>query len=137
VPAIPVQNVVEQDGVVRISLPIQIHHELFQYSYYDEHGDTKWETIAADLFPADVFVSVEAENQTGRVFLARSPHMGCLMNWNAERQKFEDPCTGSRFGIDGAYESGPSPRDLDELPAEIRDGMVWVRNEVIYGQRHH
>ncbi len=85
----------------------------------------------------DVFVSYDADDQTAHVFLARSPHMGCLMNWVPEARKFVDPCFGSRFGSDGAYESGPSPRGLDELPAEIRDGMIWVKDEVIYGQDHH
>jgi len=135
-PVVSIEKVAELGGVVRISLPIKIHHAQFQYFYYDEHGGTMWDTKAVDLFPADVFVSYDPDTQTARIFLARSPHMGCLMNWNPEVRKFEDPCFGSRFAIDGAYESGPSPRGLDELPVEIKDGMIWVKNQVIYGQEH-
>ena len=135
-PAIPLAKVVEAGGVVRTSLPIKIHHSHFQYAFYDEHGETKWETRAADLYPTDVFVSYDADRQVLRVFLARSPHMGCLLNWEPDTRTFKDPCFGSRFASDGAYETGPSPRSLDELPAEIVDGMIWVRDEVIYGQEH-
>jgi Rieske Fe-S protein len=136
IPAIPVEKVVELGGVVRISLPIKIRHTHFQYSYYDEYGETKWDTKDVELFPTDVFVYYDPDNQIGRVFLARSPHMGCLLNWRSDTHKFEDPCTGSRFAIDGTYESGPSPRSLDELPAELRDGMIWINKEVTYGQGH-
>jgi len=135
-PAIPVEKVTELGGVARISLPIKVHHTHFQYSYYDELGGTKWDTKAVYIFPADIFVSYDAEDQTARVFLARSPHMGCLMNWESDRREFVDPCFGSRFAADGSYDSGPSPRSLDELPAEIRDEMIWVKDEVIYGQGH-
>lgn len=136
VPVIPVKNVADSGGVVRISLPITIHHSHFQYIYYDEQGSSKWETKAVEIFPTDVFISYASDSQTVSVFLARSPHMGCLMNWNLEMQTFEDPCFGSRFALDGSYESGPAPRSLDELPAEIKDGMIWVKNEVVYGQDH-
>ena len=43
-PAIPVERVIEAGGVVRISLPIQVHHSHFQLSYYDEHGERQWKT---------------------------------------------------------------------------------------------
>jgi hypothetical protein len=136
IPAIPVEVVIEAGGVARLTLPIGVHHTYFKLTYYDEHGEQYWKTFDADLFPTDVFVEYDADRQTPRVFLARSPHMGCLLNWRAETQKFEDPCYGSRFSIDGAYEFGPAPRSLDELPAEVRDQMIWVRNKIIYGEGH-
>ena len=123
-------------GVYPISLPIQVQHDHFQYVYYDEQGEIQHTTREFELFPADVFVTVDAAAQTAHVFIRRSPHMGCLLNWRPETQTFDDPCFGSRFAIDGSYQSGPSPRSLDELPAEMKDQMIWVKNEVMYGQPH-
>ena len=136
IPAIPVEMVIEAGGVARLTLPIAVHHTHFQLTYYDQHGERQWKTYNAELFPTDVFVEYESDRQTARVFLARSPHKGCLLNWRAETQKFEDPCYGSRFSIDGAYEFGPAPRSLDELPADIRDQMIWVKNEIVYCKDH-
>ena len=83
-----------------------------------------------------MFIVYDSEHEAARVFLARSPHMGCLLNWKPETQSFEDPCYGSRFSIAGVYESGPSPRSLDELPAEVKDQVIWVKNELVYGTKH-
>jgi Rieske Fe-S protein len=136
IPAVPVEMVIEAGGLARLTLPITVHHSRFELTYYDEHGERRWKTYDAELFPTDVFIAYNSDRQTARVFVARSPHKGCLLNWIAETQKFEDPCYGSRFSIDGAYESGPAPRNLDELPAEVRDQMIWMRNEIVYGESH-
>jgi Rieske Fe-S protein len=135
-PVVPVEWVIDLGGVAFVSLPIPIHDARFQLSYYDERGERQWKTSEVELFPGDVFVVYDADHQTARVFLARSPHMGCLLKWVAETKSFEDPCYGSRFSIDGAYEFGPAPRSLDELPAEVKDHMVWVKNELVYGEEH-
>ena len=135
-PAVPVDWVTELGGVVFVSLPIPVHHARFQLAYYDESGERRWAISDVELFPTDVFVVYDSDHQTARVFLARSPHMGCLLKWSGEAGRFEDPCTGSHFSMDGSYESGPAPRSLDELPVEVRDQMIWVRNELVYGQGH-
>lgn len=133
-PAAPADWVKELGGVVRISLPIKVNHSQFQLSFFDEHGQRQWKTSAVALFPTDVFIVYDADRGTTRVFLARSPHMGCLLNWKPETQSFEDPCYGSRFSIAGVYESGLSPRSLEELPTEVKDQVIWVKNELVYGK---
>jgi hypothetical protein len=40
------------------------------------------------------------------------------------------------FDLNGRYIGGTSPRNLDQLIASIRDGIVWVRADVIYGELH-
>lgn len=136
IPAGPVEWVSELGGVVFVSLPVPVQHARLQLASYNEQGERLWKTSEVELFPTDVFVVYDADRQTARVFLARSPHMGCLMKWISETQTFEDPCYGSRFSIDGMYEAGPAPRNLDELSVEVKDQMIWVRNELIYGEEH-
>lgn len=57
------------------------------------------------------------------------PHTGCFVNYRAENNDYFCPCHSSRFSIDGQIldPNSPSPRPLDELPVEIRNGTeIWV-----------
>lgn len=80
------------------------------------------------------------ETPVGAVFLRREgdrvqalnvicPHAGCSVNLAPDGTHFACPCHRSRFALDGTREAGPSPRDLDALEVEVRDGEVWVRFE--------
>lgn len=56
------------------------------------------------------------------------PHLGCAVGF--EGNSFLCPCHDSRFGLDGARQTGPAPRGLDPLPIEVKDGrlrLTWVR----------
>jgi len=58
------------------------------------------------------------------------PHAGCFVDFRARQNGFHCPCHNSSFGLDGAVldPKSPSPRPLDELVVEVRDGSeVWVR----------
>ena len=75
----------------------------------------------------------------GAVFLRRTsevdvvafnvvcPHLGCAVDHRGSN--FFCPCHNSTFAFDGSINDpdSPSPRDMDSLDVEIRDGDVWVR----------
>ncbi|HVK87353.1 MAG TPA: Rieske 2Fe-2S domain-containing protein [Kofleriaceae bacterium] len=64
-------------------------------------------------------------------FSAVCPHLGCAVGWTDG--KFLCPCHDSLFAINGQRETGPSERDLDPLPVQIKDGrlqLTWVRYRV-------
>lgn len=78
----------------------------------------------------------------GAVFLRRTgpqrvqafnvicPHAGCHVDYLGEKKVFYCPCHNSSFALSGAIgdPSSPSPRGLDELEVEVRQGTeVWVR----------
>jgi len=57
------------------------------------------------------------------------PHAGCFVDLSEKRDQFHCPCHNSSFALNGtiADPQSPSPRALDSLPAEIRNGgEVWV-----------
>jgi menaquinol-cytochrome c reductase iron-sulfur subunit len=57
------------------------------------------------------------------------PHAGCFVDYRNDKKDFYCPCHNSAFGIDGAITDprSPSPRGLDTLEVEIRNGKeVWV-----------
>jgi menaquinol-cytochrome c reductase iron-sulfur subunit len=51
------------------------------------------------------------------------PHLGCPIGFDPAKRSFTCPCHESAFGLaDGRVLWGPSPRGLDSLPVEIREG---------------
>jgi cytochrome b6-f complex iron-sulfur subunit len=48
-------------------------------------------------------------------------HLGCLYKWVPPNSRFECPCHGSKFELDGTYIEGPAPRSLDRFEISIVD----------------
>lgn len=54
------------------------------------------------------------------VFSPRTPATTrCLFRWQEGNRRFEDPCSGSKFTLDGLYIEGPSVRGLDMHPVHV------------------
>ena len=54
------------------------------------------------------------------------PHFGCRIDWRGDRDAFFCPCHDSLFAPDGERKNDKSPRDMDRLDTEIRNGQIWV-----------
>jgi menaquinol-cytochrome c reductase iron-sulfur subunit len=57
------------------------------------------------------------------------PHAGCFVDYRPANNNYFCPCHNSSFALDGRIQDpkSPSPRGLDELPVEVRNGNeVWV-----------
>jgi len=60
---------------------------------------------------------------------ASCPHAGCSVDFASTGGGYSCPCHDSVFGLDGAIasEASPSPRGMDELEVELRNGSdIWV-----------
>lgn len=57
-------------------------------------------------------------------------HLGCLPKWSASNHRFECPCHGSKYELDGLYIEGPAPRSLDRFETTITfsDGSTASQN---------
>ena len=57
-------------------------------------------------------------------------HLGCLPSWVEANTRFECPCHGSKFELDGKYIEGPAPSSLDRFITTIyfEDGTVETTN---------
>jgi cytochrome b6-f complex iron-sulfur subunit len=55
-------------------------------------------------------------------------HLGCLPKWSDTNFRFECPCHGSKFELDGAFIEGPAPRNMDRFATtiEFTDGTEAV-----------
>ena len=121
----------QRGGIHSARLPLRVHDRQHPVLVYTDNGERMVQTYNADLFPTDVWIVFA--HPAARIFLARSPHGGCLIFWDTARDYFHDPCSGSKFTRLGEYIEGPSPRSLDELPAWIDGKMLWVGSEIHYG----
>jgi hypothetical protein len=69
-------------------------------------------------------------NDPAAGFLAlhqRDPGSSCKVEWNEAAQRFEDPCSGSKYARSGDYLEGPAPRSLDRFPVVVTEnGEVLV-----------
>lgn len=124
----------ELGGIVRLAAPLHTRDLRYNFPVPTIDGWFTSQTSDEILFPTMVLIVDTSDDVAPTAFLARSPHGGCLIEWSKEQQRFLDPCDGSRWDRTGTYEEGPAPRDMDLLPVKVRDGMLWVTNEITYGQ---
>ncbi|HQY91891.1 hypothetical protein [Caldilinea sp.] len=134
-PLLPLEKLRLARGVYPLRAPFATHDRQSPLVGYTAAGAIDYQIYDARLWPTDVIV-VASEEDAPLVFLARSPHGGCLLKVDFAEARLADPCYGSQFDLTGQYLRGPSPRHLDRMPSEVRDGMIWVRNEIVYGGPH-
>lgn len=53
-------------------------------------------------------------------------HLGCIVQWQKEKQDFLCPCHGGHFSPEGAVLSGPPPKPLAPIPFRVADGRITV-----------
>ena len=82
-----------------------------------------WREVVSDQ---SVYVN-RAQNGQLQVMSAICPHLGCSVAWQASQGKFVCPCHGGQFRPDGTHISGPPPRGLDILKAQVKDGKLQVQ----------
>jgi menaquinol-cytochrome c reductase iron-sulfur subunit len=93
----------------------------------------RFPTQSEDAFIRGTVVrSVWVVKHSGTELSVYSPvctHLGCYFAWNQAAERFECPCHGSVFSVDGKVLDGPAPRPLDKLPYKVEDGTLSVKWE--------
>ena len=63
-----------------------------------------------------------------KAYSAVCTHFACLVKWNPETKRLECPCHDGYFSAaDGSVISGPPPKPLLALAAEVVDGQIYVK----------
>jgi Rieske Fe-S protein len=89
-----------------------------------------WNRYPAEAVGA-IFLSRPSETEVVAL-QTTCPHNGGCVSYDAEKKNFYCPAHGALFDLQGRRldEKSISPRDLDSLEVEIRDGTeVWVKFE--------
>ena len=55
-------------------------------------------------------------------------HLGCHVNWNADKSEYICPCHDAQFGITGNVLGGPPPRPLDRYAGD----QVKVEEDTVF-----
>lgn len=59
----------------------------------------------------------------------------CWYTWNQASNQFIDPCSGSKFALDGTLLEGPAERGLDQYEVRVQNGRIQINFEnLILGQ---
>jgi len=66
-------------------------------------------------------------NQQVTALSATCSHLGCQVAWNGETKQFKCPCHGGVYDVSGRVVSGPPPRPLESVAAQVRGGNVLVK----------
>lgn len=68
------------------------------------------------------------DEKTIEAFNVVCPHAGGFIDYNAPEKCFLCPLHNSAFKLDGSIRDpkSPSPRAMDSLKVEVRDGEIWV-----------
>jgi Rieske Fe-S protein len=122
-PAIPVGNVVDfaDQKQRRFEVPRLKTSTLIQ---------RRDQTLSEDL------IYVRHDSASGWIALLGVDTLsGCFLYWDERSGLFQDvSCLGARYTPDGRYldglQSGEQPQNMARLPVDIRDGKVFVRDEI-------
>lgn len=113
-----------------------------------EDGSPKKFTVEMDRVDAWATYS---NTPVGAVYLRRTesgdvaalnvvcPHAGCFVGLAEDKARFGCPCHNSSFDLDGVVNdpSSPSPRDMDSLAVDVRNGdEIWVAFRNFLPGRH-
>jgi cytochrome b6-f complex iron-sulfur subunit len=63
-----------------------------------------------------------------RAFSAICTHLGCIVEWSAQRKQIACPCHAGFFDVEGRVVSGPPPRPLAEYGVIVVSGEVMVKS---------
>ncbi|MBD3223556.1 MAG: Rieske 2Fe-2S domain-containing protein, partial [Caldithrix sp.] len=64
-----------------------------------------------------------------KVFSGVCTHLGCIVRWEEQNQRFYCPCHQGIFSKIGEVTGGPPPRPLDEFTVEMDKQLVFIKVE--------
>lgn len=59
-------------------------------------------------------------------FSAVCTHLGCIVQWEKDKQDFLCPCHAGHYNADGMVTAGPPPRPLPRIPFSVEGGSITV-----------
>lgn len=110
---------------------------LFRYLAPRSGSDTGGKVVIAEAevsegeakffeFAGSAAVLVRKRGGALAAFSAVCTHLGCIVQWEKDKQDFLCPCHGGHFSADGDVTAGPPPKPLKKLPVTMAGGNIVV-----------
>lgn len=64
-----------------------------------------------------------------KVFSGVCTHLGCMVRWEEQKQRFYCPCHQGIYSKTGEVVGGPPPRPLDEFEVEVDNKLIYIKVE--------
>jgi len=61
-----------------------------------------------------------------RAFSLVCTHLGCTVQWQADKKEFYCPCHDGRFDEFGEVLAGPPPIPLEQIPARVEGDQILI-----------
>lgn len=107
--------------------------------YLTEHpvGDR---SLAQGLKGDPTYVVIQDDGQIANYGInAVCTHLGCVVPWNGNENKFICPCHGSQYNATGKVVRGPAPLSLALARAEVQDDKLvfseWTETDFRTGEK--
>ena len=96
-------------------------------------------TLAQGLKGDPTYLVVTEDKSIGNYGLnAVCTHLGCVVPWNANENKFMCPCHGSQYNNEGKVVRGPAPLSLALVNANVTDDKIaftqWTETDFRTGE---
>ena len=62
-----------------------------------------------------------------KVFSGVCTHLGCIVKWEPNNNRFYCPCHQGVFDAEGRVTAGPPPRDLDQFEVELDRNLIFIQ----------
>ena len=86
-------------------------------------------TLAQGLKGDPTYLIVEKDQTLAEYGLnAVCTHLGCVVPWNGNKDRFICPCHGSQYNNEGKVVRGPAPLSLALVHADVTDDKVVFTN---------
>jgi len=79
--------------------------------------------------PKSVLIFRHPETQTIVALNPMCPHQGCTVKLSADENRFECPCHGSQFDLDGAVLSPPAEKPLPYFEVKQEGDLILVKTQ--------
>lgn len=124
-------------GALGVIAAATVSWPLFRYLAPRSGSDAAGKVVIPDLevpeggakffeFAGSAAVLVRKRGGDLAAFSAVCTHLGCIVQWEKDRQDFLCPCHGGRFSAEGVVTAGPPPRPLKKLALSVADGKITV-----------
>lgn len=97
-------------------------------------------TLAQGLKGDPTYVVIQDDGQIANYGInAVCTHLGCVVPWNANENKFKCPCHGSQYDATGKVVRGPAPLSLALAKADVQDDKLvfseWTETDFRTGEK--